>query len=115
MRKDYIPVVEATATANETDFVERHWADIWKDQVQPPDLSALARRDEYRIVRPYLAKISKGSRILDGGCGLGEWTVFLGLQGFDVVGHCLKTQWPVDVGCMPVTLQFDGDDLAFLG
>lgn len=97
MRKDYIPVVETTVTADETNFVERHWADIWKNHDQTPDLSALARRDEYRIVRPYLEKLPQGSRILDGGCGLGEWTVFLGQQGFEVVGLDLIAEVVADL------------------
>jgi SAM-dependent methyltransferase len=86
MRKDYTPIVEATAAADETAFVERHWADVWKTHDQIPDVSALARREEYQVMRPYLAKLAPGSRVLDGGCGLGEWTVFLGQQGFCVVG-----------------------------
>jgi SAM-dependent methyltransferase len=86
MRKDYTPVVEATAAADETNFVERHWAEVWKTHDRTPDLSALARREEYRLMQPYLATLPRGSRILDAGCGLGEWTVFLGQQGFDTVG-----------------------------
>ena len=86
MRKDYIPVVEAAVTDDETSFVERYWTDVWKNHDQPPDLSALARREEYRIIRPFLAKLPKGSRVLDAGCGLGEWTIFLAQQGFTCVG-----------------------------
>jgi SAM-dependent methyltransferase len=102
MRKDYKPVEGAAATDDETAFVERYWTDAWKDRDQPPDLSAVARREEYRIMRPYLAKLAPRSRILDGGCGLGEWTVFLGQQGFETVGldlsapvvDRLKTRFP---------------------
>jgi SAM-dependent methyltransferase len=87
VRKDYIPVSDRTAAASdETAFVERYWADVWKRHDAAPDVSALARRDEYRVIRPYLARLAKGSRVLDGGCGLGEWTVFLSQQGFEVVG-----------------------------
>jgi SAM-dependent methyltransferase len=86
MKKDYTPIVEATAGADETKFVERYWAEVWKNHTQTPDLSALSRRDEYRIIRPYLAKLPSRGRILDGGCGLGEWTVFLAQQGFEVIG-----------------------------
>lgn len=92
MRKDYVPVVEAAVTDDETSFVERYWTDVWKNHDQPPDLSALARREEYRIIRPFLAKLSQGSRILDGGCGLGEWTVFFAQQGFDAVGLDLSAE-----------------------
>ena len=33
-----------------------------------------------------LSQLPRGSLILDGGCGMGEWTVFLAQQGFDVTG-----------------------------
>ena len=33
---------------------------------------------------PYLKQVGAGARILDAGCGLGEWTVFLSGQGYDV-------------------------------
>ena len=85
MRKDYVPVAGSGAS-DETAFVERYWADIWKSHSEAPDLSTLARRDEYRVIRQYLERMKTGSRILDAGCGLGEWTVFLAQQGFDVTG-----------------------------
>lgn len=85
MRKDYTPV-EAASADDEAGFVQRYWANVWKENDQVPDVSALARRDEYKVIRPFLAKLPTGSRILDAGCGLGEWTVFLGQQGFEVVG-----------------------------
>lgn len=92
MKKDYILVVDAAATADETSFVEGYWTGIWQNHDRPPDVSALARRDEYKIMRPFLAKLPQGSRILDAGCGLGEWTVFLAQHGFDVVGLDLSAE-----------------------
>jgi SAM-dependent methyltransferase len=89
MRKDYQPVADLAPGASEAESVERHWAGIWKRHDQVPDVSALAQRDEYQIIRPFLERLSSGSRILDAGCGLGEWTVFLGQLGFEVVGQDL--------------------------
>lgn len=86
MRKDYLPVSEGSRTTDESQFVEQFWTAVWRNDDQPPDLAALERREEYRIMRPYLARLPPGSRILDAGCGLGEWTVFLARKGFDVVG-----------------------------
>jgi SAM-dependent methyltransferase len=91
MKKDYMPVGDAPSP-DETRFVEQHWADVWKDHDRPPDLSALERREEYTIMRPYLSKLPAGSRILDAGCGLGEWTVFFAEKGFDAVGLDLSAQ-----------------------
>ena len=92
MRKDYIPVVDAAAAADETKFVEGYWTDVWRNNDGPPDLSKLARRDEYRIMRPFLDRLPQGRRVLDAGCGLGEWTVFLAQQGFDIVGLDLSAE-----------------------
>jgi SAM-dependent methyltransferase len=86
VRKDYTPVRPAIAAADETSFVQEYWTDIWKSHDQPPDLSRVARREEYRLIAPYLGRLPPGSRILDGGCGLGDWTVFFAQQGFDAVG-----------------------------
>jgi len=86
MRKDYVAVDDAALETDDTRFVEQYWSAVWKDHEQPPDLSNMAQRDEFRIMRPYLAELPRGSRILDGGCGLGEWTVFLSQQGFEMVG-----------------------------
>ena len=36
-------------------------------------------------------------------------------QGGDVFGHELEAQWAINVGCAPVGLQIDGDDLPILG
>ena len=41
---------------------------------------------------PYLAQLPKGARILDGGCGLGDWTLCLARQGFSVAGLDLSRQ-----------------------
>jgi cyclopropane fatty-acyl-phospholipid synthase-like methyltransferase len=86
MKKDYVPVSGEDTTAGEASFVERYWSDVWRNHDRRPDLSALARREEYRIMRPFPARLPKGSRVLDAGCGLGEWTVFLAQQRFDTVG-----------------------------
>lgn len=86
MRKDYVQVTDTAASDDETKFVERYWTDVWKDRDQPPDLTALERREEYKIIRPFLARMPRGGRILDAGCGLGEWTVMFAQQGFDAVG-----------------------------
>jgi SAM-dependent methyltransferase len=40
---------------------------------------------------PFVRRLPPGSRILDGGCGIGEWTVFLAQQGFEVTGIDLST------------------------
>lgn len=92
MRKDYIPVDDATFAADETAFVEQFWTKNWQVHGGGMAVSGLAQREEYAIMRPFLSRLAPGARILDGGCGLGEWTVFLGQQGFDTVGLDLSSE-----------------------
>jgi SAM-dependent methyltransferase len=86
VRKDYVSIDPATNVLDEAAFVERFWTEQWQDRGSPPDITAVARREEYRLMQPHLQQLRPGSRILDGGCGLGEWTVYVSQQGFDVTG-----------------------------
>ena len=84
MKKDYIPVSSDVAAQDEIQFVNNFWSAMWEGRGPGKDLvDSVARREEYRIMSPYLHELSDGAKILDGGCGLGEWTVFLSSQKFD--------------------------------
>ncbi len=85
MRKDYM-VVDDTS-ADETAFVERHWTDIWEREGGPQGaLDRVPKRDEFKRMAPYLSKFPKGAEILDGGCGLGDWVLYLSRAGYKAVG-----------------------------
>ena len=86
MRKDYIAVSDDGATS-ETDFVKEHWTKIWNDS--NPEKGArehVENRSEFRIMEPILKNLPKDAKILDGGCGLGAWTLGLASMGYNVVG-----------------------------
>ena len=85
MKKDYTVIRENTP-AEEIAFVEEFWTERWDSRECAPDPGWVARSEEYKIMASFLKSIPAGSRILDGGCGLGDWTVFLTDQGFQVVG-----------------------------
>jgi SAM-dependent methyltransferase len=86
MRMDLI-VDRVAPEEDEAAFVERHWTAVWQREGGPKaDPDGVARRDEYRVMRPYLARLPDGARLLDGGCGLGEWTVYLTRQGHPTLG-----------------------------
>jgi SAM-dependent methyltransferase len=90
MRKDYMPIAPGQTGLDELTRVEQHWTGIWQQQHHDPAalVRAVMRREEYRIMQPYLAQMRAegGERILDAGCGLGEWTMLLTDQGYDVYG-----------------------------
>jgi len=86
MRKDY------TTDTGDTDdseiaFVEKYWTEKWVAQGGPENkASRIPRKEEYRVMKPYLEKLPKGATMLDGGCGLGDWTVYFSEQGWPTLG-----------------------------
>mgnify|MGYP001164882458 CR=1 FL=1 len=87
MRKDYRTVVEESVQLNEIDAVEEQWTGIWeKGGWEPRSLKYFKFKEEYRLMRPYLNKLSSGAKGLDGGCGLGEWMLFLSKFNFEIKG-----------------------------
>ena len=94
MRKDYMPVTSDNSGLPDVVLVERHWTAIWQQNWADPTALAtrIAQREEYRLMSPYLKQLKPDDRILDAGCGLGEWTIFLSDQGYDVYGVDISRQ-----------------------
>ena len=86
MKKDYIPVSADQACSDESTFIEDFWTQRWDGVRHLPEPEAVSRTEVYGIMQLFVRSLPAGSRILDGGCGMGAWTVFLANQGFDVVG-----------------------------
>ncbi len=86
MKKDYLPVTDQEADLQEADFLEEYWTRHW-DKVAERNPEELLHADEkFGLVESYLAGLPAGARLLDGGCGLGQWTVHYTAKGFEVVG-----------------------------
>lgn len=86
MRKDYL-ADKNTAQSDESTFVADYWTRVWEQhRGSRLDAARIASKEEYRIMRSYLDALPKTSRILDGGCGLGEWVIALASEGYDVIG-----------------------------
>lgn len=87
MKKDYVPVPNTLSTMDESAFVEDYWTRIWNGHSLEdfPKLQ-IEKSEEFKIMDPYISKLPAKARILDGGCGLGEWTLYYTLRGFEVVG-----------------------------
>ncbi len=91
MRKDY--VITEDVAEDETRFVERYWTQVWESAGGPKGRAArIPHQDEFRVIAPHLASLPKGARILDGGCGLGDWALYLHGQGFAATGLDLSAQ-----------------------
>ena len=85
MKKDYIPVPNDIQDDDLT-FVDKFWSQRWENNVNLPSAEIVEGREELRLMRPLLEKLGKGVRVLDAGCGMGEWTVFLNQLGYQTVG-----------------------------
>lgn len=80
-----VPESDSTTSESEIAFIERHWTQIWEREGK----SALARipaKDEFKLMIPFLRRLALGARILDAGCGMGDWTVYFSRQGYEAVG-----------------------------
>jgi len=86
MRKDYMPSNAATGH-DETAFIEDYWTRVWEREGGPNSLiENIPTKGEYKIMSPYLSRLPDGARLLDGGCGLGDWTVYFSRNGNPTVG-----------------------------
>ena len=59
-----------------------------KTQVDGPKgaIEKIPRKAEFKVMAPYLAKLPQGDRLLDGGCGLGDWTLYFSRNGHPTLG-----------------------------
>jgi len=99
MWKEYIPAGTVPEDGDADRQIEQYWTGIWKEKeltdtpfevirenLLPFLESWVAKRQEYRVIKPYVPLFPKQGKILDGGCGLGKWVLFWSLIGFEAVG-----------------------------
>lgn len=88
MRKVFLPIQEGSSgNEDETVYIEKYWTDIWNDVDLKNSVKLnIQKRDEFKIISKYIQRLPKNARILDGGCGVGNWTIFFALKGFDITG-----------------------------
>lgn len=95
MKKDYVPVSEKAAVPNDAAFQERYWSTVWGDRSVDDwrsRVSAVDGNEQMKIMRPHLPGLAPDSCILDGGCGLGHWTLYFAAKGFHTVGIDISRQ-----------------------
>jgi SAM-dependent methyltransferase len=86
MRRD-VRAYDDTEGHDEIAAIEAQWTGYWEAQGGPKGRAdRIPRKAEFKILWPYLKQLPKGSRVLDGGCGLGDWVVWLTQAGYPTVG-----------------------------
>jgi ubiquinone/menaquinone biosynthesis C-methylase UbiE len=84
MRKDYIEVSDLDK--DETSFVEEYWTRVWDRQGGIESVTRkIHNQDEVEITNDYLKEFPNG-KLLDAGCGLGDWAMYFEEHGFSVTG-----------------------------
>jgi SAM-dependent methyltransferase len=70
--------------SDNSDFMKEWWTAFWNRFERVGEIGGLQSSWEYqRLISKH---IQVGSRILEGGCGLGQWVVFLERCGYEVIG-----------------------------
>jgi len=73
--------------AEEISAIEAQWTRIWEQHGGPQGhTERIPRKPEFNIMWPYIERLPKGSRILDGGCGMGDWVLWFTRAGYPTVG-----------------------------
>jgi ubiquinone/menaquinone biosynthesis C-methylase UbiE len=100
--KESLPVLDGRQDANSPGGWEATFASI-------PPLTPRREQGFQREARwgPVMRHVPRGTRVLDAGCGIGDWTMALRRQGRDVVGmdysarivEALRTTYPEGEWC----------------
>lgn len=85
MRMDF--TTAEPGAADETAAIEAQWTRVWQAAGGPQGLAdRIPAKEEYRAIAPYLTRLPKPARLLDGGCGLGDWTLHFTRAGHPTLG-----------------------------
>lgn len=67
----------------ELQYVENVWTETWAQQQVNHDFRYLKDSDSFKVFQKYFRP---GSRILEGGCGMGEWVRLYKSLGYSITG-----------------------------
>lgn len=86
MQKDYSFRVTEESVSDVAE-IAAFWTAKWNAQsMQIPELDQVLESEEYRSIHEYLQNLPLNSKVLDGGCGLGHWTLYFNSLGHQSVG-----------------------------
>lgn len=80
MLKEYLPANDVNK------LVEQQWEERWENSLVIDGNRVVMKSEELSLIHPFLSTLHLRSRVLDAGCGLGYWTLFLNGLGYDVIG-----------------------------
>ena len=89
MQKDYYqPDGQLQLNGSELDRIDAFWTSKWSGQTFDAfeNRRYIEASDEFKAIAHSLRTLVPGSRILDGGCGMGQWTMYLKEQGYHPTG-----------------------------
>ncbi|MCW8916459.1 MAG: class I SAM-dependent methyltransferase [Magnetovibrio sp.] len=91
MRADYSVITEAVSSEEEK--LDKHWTKNWESiGNQRRALWKIKAGPEYGVVCKYAPQLNhEPMRVLDGGCGLGEWCLLLKEMGYEPHGLDIST------------------------
>lgn len=116
MRKDYVERNDDPSLVDETTFVADYWTNVWRRAGGPTGVkSRVPRQEEFRLMLPYLKSLPKGARLLDGGCGLGEWTAYLTEIGYPTIGLDISAETVEQLNRVFPGLEFRHADIRATG
>jgi len=114
MRKDYIEVSQNDE--REIAFVEKYWTKVWEQEGGPGNKkSQIQNKEEYLVMSKWLSHLPLGSNLLDGGCGLGEWTDFFTQQGYPTLGLDISRDTILQLQSLLPNLDFRVGDIRDTG
>jgi SAM-dependent methyltransferase len=78
----------STAKDNEGSNIDQkdYWTSVWKNKDTEDYLMNNSHKDDRRILETIIRNETVGNRIMEAGCGLGQWVICLADKGYDVVG-----------------------------
>lgn len=88
MQKDYYEITEVEEMQSELERVDAFWSNVWAERQFSYQAieTQIQASSEYKLLSSHLNSLEKGAKILDGGCGMGDWTRFFAQKQYQPYG-----------------------------
>lgn len=115
MRRDD-RIYDESEGRDEIAAIETQWTRIWEKSGGPQGRAERIKRSpEFKIIWPYVQQLPKGSRLLDGGCGLGDWVLWFTRAGYPTLGLDVSKEVVGKLQTMFPDMQFAVGDIRETG